>query len=239
MIKIIKLDNGKPIMAFCPEHGEVEIISLPTEGSGSLKRISRAKAAQSKVNYGNSPKSGELSCGCKFNEYDNTLSKQFNIVCRLIELANDISFENRYELKTDNNHDDFAMRMFNIFKAKVVDAGYCNEIRLNDFTGEEYTSILNEFEGIEKYLHNGTNYSLSSKDNIVVQYYAQPEKQEMPQEYTWGAFFNIKPDGSEEVANYLIKWCRYNDITVQLTGDENPQEIADRCVKAMYGEVEL
>ena len=110
MIKITKLDkNGTPLRAFCPEHGTVGIISMPTEGTGSLKRIARAKTAGGKVHYGNSPSLGELSCGCKFTteEVDNELFKKFNVVCRLIELANDIMFENRNGLKTDENHKDF------------------------------------------------------------------------------------------------------------------------------------
>ena len=39
-IKVIKLNNGQAIEAICPEHGQVKIISLPTQGSGSMKRIS-------------------------------------------------------------------------------------------------------------------------------------------------------------------------------------------------------
>ena len=127
-----------------------------------------------------------------------------------------------------------------VFKENIQTGHYSDEIKLDgDFDGSDYNKILAAFEGIEKYLHNGTNYSLSSKDNVVVQYYYQPPKQEMPTEYTWDDFFTIKPDGSEEVARYLINWCKHNGVPVKLNGDENPQEIADRCVKAMYGDVEL
>lgn len=241
MIKITKLNYGQPVEATCPEHGKVEIVSMPTQGTGSLKRISRAKAAGGKVNYGNGPKKGQLSCGCTFtsNEVNNELSKQFNYVCRLIELANDISFENRYELKTDDNHDNFAMRMFTIFREYVVDAAYCNEIKFDkEFDGLEYQMIIKEFEGIEKYLSATANYKIGD-DNIIAEYYYQPPKQEMPTEYTWDDFFTIKPDGSEEVARYLINWCKHNGVPVNLTGDENPQEIANACVKAMYSDVEL
>lgn len=237
MIKITKLDkNGKPIMAFCPEHGEVEIISLPTEGSGSLKRMSRAKAAQGKVHYGNSPKSGELSCGCKFNEYDNSLSKQFNIVCRLVELANDISFENRHDITTNDDHVDFSNRMFELFKDNIHNNVLGTEITLTgDFTGEEYNKIINEFEGIEEFIHNGTNYKINKKGNIIDEYYFIPEKQITPDSYTWDDFFTIKNDGSKEAADYLIKWCEHNNVSVELNGNESFQEIADKCVSAMYG----
>lgn len=237
MITITKLNQyGLPIMGECPEHGVVEINTMPSDATGSLKRISRAKATGGKINYGNNPKQGELSCGCTFKKEDvnDDLRKQFNYVCRLIELANDISFENRYELKTDDNHDNFAMRMFTIFREYVVDAGYCNEIKFDkEFDGLEYNMIINEFEGIEKYLSSTANYKISD-DNIISQYYFKPEKQEMPQEYTWDAFFTIKPDGSQEVADYLIKWCEHNDIEIDLSGDETPEEIANHCVKRMY-----
>lgn len=237
MILITKLDKcGQPITAKCPEHGEVEIINMPSQGTGSLKRISRAKAAGGKINHGNGPKQGQLSCGCTFKKEDinNNLSEQFNYVCRLIELANDISFENRYELTTDDNHDNFAMRMFNLFRDFVVDAGYCNEIKFDkEFEGLEYNMIIKEFEGIEKYLSSCANYKIGD-NNIISKYYFKPEKQDLPEEYTWDAFFTIKPDGSPEVADYLIKWCEHNDIEIDLGGDETPEEIANHCVKRMY-----
>ena len=242
MIKITKLNYGQPVEATCPEHGKVEIVSMPTQGTGSLKRIARAKAAGGKVHYGNSPSLGELSCGCKFTteEVDNELSKKFNVVCRLIELANNIHFENRHEMKTDENHQDFALRMFNIFKEDVIQGVVCDEIKLHhDFDGRDYNKIISEFEGIEEYLHNGSNYKIGSEDNIIVKYYYQPPTQELPTSFTWDDFYTLKNDGSMEVAQYLINWCKHNNIVVNLTGDENPQEIANACVKAMYSDVEL
>ena len=233
MIKVTKLNQyGKPIMAECPEHGEVKIINMPSEGTGSLKRINRAKASGGKVNYGNSPKKGTLSCGCTFtsNEVNDELQRQFNYVCRLIELANDICFG-----KTDENHDDFKQRMFEVFNGYMVKRPYGNEIKFDkEFDGTEYQMIINEFEGIEKYLSNLSSYYKISDDNIIAKYYYQPPKQEMPSEYTWDAVFTVKLDGSKEVADYLVDWCKHNDIELDLKGNETSEEIAEYCVKMMY-----
>ena len=96
MIKITKLNQyGKPIEAHCPKHGHVEIISLPTQGSGSLKRIARAKAAGGKVNYGNSPKKGELSCG----EIKDIMFKCVNEMFKIVREAKDVNVNDYFFIK--------------------------------------------------------------------------------------------------------------------------------------------
>ena len=144
VVKIIEVDEfGRPQKCICPECGQkVEIIESAISTGSSLKRINRALASGGNPNYGIS-KSGLLSCGHilghTYNIHDGEIKNGFNIICRVLELANDI------------NDAPTGVSALESFADKIFEL-YPGGKRSGNFKIEEYESFLKEFPGIEKFL---------------------------------------------------------------------------------------
>lgn len=169
-VKIVEVDEfGRPLKCICPECGQiVEIVEMPVSTGSSTKRINRALASGASPNYGMT-KSGLFSCGHVFSHtytiHDGEIKNAFNIICRVLELANDI---NDFPTEVDAL-ESFADKIFTLFP---------NGKRDGSFKINEYENFLKEFPGIERFLskdyeswklHIGFGREIN-QENIVIKY---------------------------------------------------------------------